>query len=102
MLGSLHPLSGPREGGTALTLQVTDSANGTDHRCRFFGATATAGGESLARILAAGLEAECVTPNKTYVGVAAPDGSLPPPAQMVEVVQMSVTKNSTSTDSPYV
>ena len=91
VLSSLHPLSGPREGGTAITWQVVDSANGTDYRCRFFGATALAGGESRANLSDTGLQAACVTPNKTYaVPLAAPP---PPPPQMVEVVDAYLTKN---------
>ena len=45
---------------------MVDGANGTDYRCRFFGASALAGGESVASLSASGMQVACVTPNKTY------------------------------------
>ena len=98
VLSSLHPLSGPREGGTALTLQVADGANGTDYRCRFFGETSAAGGQSPARLSDTGRLVTCASPSKTYVAppaapAPAPGAGSPPPPQMVEAVDVSVTKN---------
>ena len=70
---------------------MVDGANGTDYRCRFFGASALAGGESVASLSASGMQVACVTPNKTYaVPPAAPP---PPPLQMVEVVDAYLSKN---------
>ena len=39
VLSALWPLSGPQDGGTAMVINASHLANGSDSRCRFFGRT---------------------------------------------------------------
>ena len=62
----LHPLSGPALGGTLVTMAAAELANGTDYRCRFFGAGRSVAeftaGESRATIDVAGGGVKCYSP----------------------------------------